>query len=952
MSSILLGSLAYSDIDNTNIITPKINKGLDSVYNSDLENSINMIEKRQTMQNYSKPEYLSQFDELRLDNISEPVGVNSAHTTMTGVNTSLQRNLDFTNGYSQFQKDDMHYGVTNDFTHNNMTPNTSRRDYTVDSRSQRKLANFTGISDTWVPKKEKVPLFQPMADLTWVNGMPTVTDKLTSRYLPSNKNNFGNLPFQTNVKVRPGVEMDNQEGNYAVYRINPRTVDQLRSDINQKLSYETKLLESFKKGELRAPDPTLTKQKIPDFRETKFDDLVASRSTTEGPKQIGDYTNITTQRNESINYQPGPSVNTSRGSGPDKNKTNFEAAKKSSYINDPTHAVTNVTNRPVMTNTQSFINYENQRATTNTQYEGSVSNALNSGIYTVDYKDVPLTTLRDLMIHGDTNIGVNGSQTKGNYIFSNDMVLPVTNRETTSHDQILGPQSNIKMVQTFDNKDIAKTTLRQNTSHNILLNTNPQEKQTPIYNNDNAKSTLRPETSHNIITNPSTQTSNVPIHNNDLAKNTIRQGLSHNIITNITSQDKHVPIYNNDNAKPTLRPDTSYNLAINVRPTESSCYTKLSDIAKQTIKQTTLFAMPEKNIRGEIEATYVELQDDMKPTIKQTTLISNRPTGNISSVNSNYSYARDTCDTTKTTIRQQTETTQQIGSASGQFNEGTYVRDLTETSKPTIRQQTETTKQIGSASGQFNEGTYVRDLTETSKPTIRQQTESTKQIGSACGQFNEGTYVRDLTETSKPTIRQQTESTKQIGPANSQYKEVGYARDVQDTAKPTIKQTTLHATPVGRLTNSNMGNYTRDSTDIAKTTIKQTTLLEGYTGGVHGEIDGQISHDAANNMKIDERREISTFNRTPNGKGDLNGPYIDPENVKFNDKRTLYSHVSHPHKSLDFSVMPTVAQSIIETVYSMSKPVIETSSYYVNPYYINTLKNNPLVNDIYHQKNV
>ena len=884
MSSILLGSLAYSGIDNTKITTPKINKELDSVYNSDLENSINMIEKRQIMQNYLKPEYLSQFDELRLDNISEPVSINSAHTTMTGVNTSLQRNLDFTNGYSQFQKDDMHYGITNEFTHNNMTPNTSRRDYTVDGRSQRKLEHFTGVSDTWVPKKEKMPLFQPMADLSWVNGMPTVTDKLTNRYLPSNKNNFGNLPFQTNVKVRPGLEMDNQEGNYAVYRINPRNVDQLRSDINQKVSYESKPLELLKKGELRAPDPTLTKQKMPDFRETKFDDLVASRSSTEGPKQTGDYTNITTQRNESINYQPGPSVNTTRGSGPDKNKTKFEPAKKSTYFNDNTHAVTDVTKRPVMTNAQSFTNYENQRASTNTQYEGPASNALNSGIYTIDYKDVPLTTLRELMIHGDTNIGANGSQTKGNYIFSNDMVLPVTNRETTTHNQILGPQSDIKMVKTFDSKDIAKTTLRQNTSHNILLNTNPQEKQVPIYNNDNAKPTLRPDTSHNIITNSSTQTHNVPIHNNDLAKKTIRQDTTHNIITNIISQDKHAPVYNNDNAKPTLRPETSHSLAINIRPIESSCYTELPDVAKQTIKQTTIFAVPEKNTRGEIEATYVELQDDMKPTIKQTTLISKRPTGNISSVNSNYSYARDITDVAKTTIRQQTSATQQIGSASGQFNEGTY--------------------------------------------------------------------VRDLTETSKPTIRQQTELTKHIGHVNSQYKEVGYVRDVQDSAKPTIKQTTLHATPTGRLTNSNMGNYTRDSTDIAKTTIKQTTLLKDYTGGIHGEIDGQISHDAANNMEIDERREILTFNRTPNGKGDLNGPYIDSENVRFNDKRTLYSHVSHPHKSLDFSVMPTVAQSTIETVYSMSKPVIESSSYYVNPYYINTLKNNPLVNDIYHQKNV
>ena len=61
-----------------------------------------------------------------------------------------------------------------------------------------------------------------------------------------------------------------------------------------------------------------------------------------------------------------------------------------------------------------FKNYENQRLTTNYEYEGPVSNAAggNSGIYTVDYKDIPLTTIRELMINGNTNIC---SNTTNNY---------------------------------------------------------------------------------------------------------------------------------------------------------------------------------------------------------------------------------------------------------------------------------------------------------------------------------------------------------------------------------------------------------------------------------------------------------------------------------------------------------------------------------------------------------
>ena len=68
----------------------------------------------------------------------------------------------------------------------------------------------------------------------------------------------------------------------------------------------------------------------------------------------------------------------------------------------------------------------------------------------------------------------------------------------------------------------------------------------------------------------------------------------------------------------------------------------------------------------------------------------------------------------------------------------------------------------------------------------------------------------------------------------------------------------------------------------------------------------------------------------------------------YRDKVTfinLYKLYVRPH--LEFSVPAWCPWSVgdketIEKVYSMSKPVIETSSYYVNPYFINTLKINLL----------
>ncbi len=1019
MSSILLGSLAYSGIDNSIPKSKSKSKNkLDSVYDSNIENKMNIIERQQSRQNFNKPEFLNQFDDLRLDNISEPVGVNDSYKTISGVNTSLQRNLDFANGYSLFQETDMHYDVVSkdQFTHNNMVPNTSRRDFSVNAdRSQRKLEAFSGVDPLYVAKKEKVPLFQPMPDLTWVNGMPVVTSELQKRYLPSNKNNFGNLPFEHNVRVKPGLEMENQEGNYSVYRVNPRNIDALRSEINQKVSYESKPLETIKKGEFRGPDPNLTKYKLPDFRQTDFGDLLPSKAAIEAPKQTGEYTDMKTQRNEAESYMPGHAVNTTIGDGPDKGKTRFEPAKRESYANDFAHGVGEVNNKPVMTNAKSFKNYDNQRASTNIEYEGPVSNAAggNGGLYAVDYKDVPLTTLRELMIHGNTNIGISNNGEKGTYVFSNDMVLPVTHRETQSENNpILGPNAEIKMSIVRDEKDVAKMTTRQTTNHNIILNARGEsnqapiynndpakmtlrpgtnhnlainargeekqvrvynndtakmtlrpgtnhnlvinargeEKQAPVYNEDKAKSTLRQGTNHNLVINARGEEKQAPVYNEDKAKSTLRQGTSHNLVINARSEEKQAPVYNEDKAKTTLRQGTSHNLVINARSEEKQAPVYNDDQAKNTVKQTTLFMTPAKNLRGEIEQVYTGLQDDAKPTIKQTTIISNRPTGNPSKALGNY--ARDKDEVAKPTIRQQTEETQYIGHVGSKGIESTYVRDKEEVAKPTIRQQTEETKYIGHVGSNGIESTYVRDKDEVAKPTIRQQTEETIHIGHANAKNHEATYVRDKDEVAKTTIRQQTEQTKYIGHANAKNHEATYVRDKDEVAKPTIKQTTIYATPAGRLNNSNMGNYARDVNDEAKVTIKQTTMLQDYTGGLHGEIDAQISHEAANNMTIDDRREISTYNRAPNGKGDQHGPYIDEENVRFNDKKTLYSYVSNPHKPLDHSVMPTTTRETIETVYSMSKPVIETSTYYVNPYFINTLKNNPLVNDIYHQKNV
>jgi len=782
-----------------------------SIYNSNISGTMNLIEKSQAITN-SAYGFVNQFDDLRFDNISLPSSINESHTTLTGINTSLQRNLDFHNNYSQFQNTDMHFDVVSreEFVHNNMTPHTSYRDFDVNAdRTSRKLENFTGAFEYYKPKTEAPHLFEPMKDLTFVNGMPTITNALQNRYLPSNKNNNGNLPFQTNVKIIPGVDNQNQLGAHSVYRILPKNVDHLRSDINQKITYENKPLETIKKGEFRGANPYLTKFKMPDFREIKVTDFVSSKATVDAPKQTGPFTNVQTMRNEQEHYILNPPVNTNRGKRQGKENTNFEPAKKENFMNDNARSVSTNYNKPVMTNVKSFSNYDNQRTTTNSEYIAPVKK-IESNSYVIDYKDIPLTTVRELMINNDNMLGVRSDQ--ATYVFSNDMVLPITNRQIHNNTDILGPSNIVKMGATYNNEQ-AKTTQRPSTNYNTVLNTTKEIKNGILYNNDQAKITQRPTTNYNDA-------------------------------GNISKEIKNGVIYNDDQAKP-------------------------------TIKQTTLI-----------------------PT--HSAMVSNP-------------------------------------------NAQSYIRDIKDKAKNTHREQTEHTKIIGGANSNIDSN-YVRNLLDKARITQRESMDNTQYVGHINSQANESTYMKDYSDIAKATIRQQLEDTQYVGHINSQANESTYSKNYNDIAKPTIKQTTLLPTPGGRINNTNMGNYT-NITDEIKTTIKQTTFLENYKGGAHGEIDKQISHDAANNMACDDRREISTYNRPANGKGDDYGPYIDENNVRLNEP-LLYSHIPNPHKKLDYSVMPsTVIDKNI-------RPIIESSSYYINSNFINTLKDNPLVNDMFHQKNI
>ena len=150
--------------------------------------------------------------------------------------------------------------------------------------------------------------------------------------------------------------------------------------------------------------------------------------------------------------------------------------------------------------------------------------------------------------------------------------------------------------------DEAKPTIKSNTSHNLMYNSNNLEKS--IYSNmtDKAKPTIKSNTSHNLVLNTNKQEKSIYSNLTDNAKPTIRPEISHNLVLNTNAQDKSIYSNLTDDAKPTIKEQTEITKHINHANNPTLNYTiNYTDITKPTIKQTTILNNYISNLTGNIE---------------------------------------------------------------------------------------------------------------------------------------------------------------------------------------------------------------------------------------------------------------------------------------------------------------------------------------------------------------
>jgi hypothetical protein len=868
MESLLLGALSY--YGNSKIEQNKDSSLNRNNYDSNLENKMNIIENKQAKQ-INNPEFFQQFDSLTFDNLSKPTSENQSYMTRSGFNNFLQRDLDFKNGYSEFQNTDMHYGVVTkeNFVHNNMYPHTSKRDTLINLNSNnRKYENLSGNNTTWKHKNELEAFFDPVKGMSNVYGLPAVSGELGNRYIASFRNNNGNLPFQTEQRVLPGLD-GKVSAPYPVTRIDPRNIDELRSEINKKVTYLNKPLEVIKKGDIRASEGKITAFKLPSYREISFDDLVANKHDVEGPKQTGKFVHTETARGTNdINYTGG-SYDPNRGTSIDPEATYFSEPKRENYENDFTHAINAVNTRPVFTNAESYTNYETERDTTTYELFTSGAHDNNQASYYIDNNYVAKPTMKQNNIIQDRNLGINGPSESKTYMLSNDFIINSTNRQTTNYDDVnnAAPQyKNPNLLYT----DKAKQTIKETTNYDDVNNAAPQYKNPNLLYTDKAKQTIKETTNYDDVNNAAPQYKNPNLLYTDIARQTIKETTNYDDVNNAAPQYKNPNLLYTDTARQTIKETTNYDNVNNAAPQYKNPNLLYVDKAKPTIKETTVINSIITNAAPTTTGNIIRNNDMARPTIKEST---------SSGYNGNPNY--------------------QISS---------YVNNEDE-ARQTIRETTEDNNYIGIIGGDNNKETYT-NYEDKAKDTIKQTTLFETPIQNV---------IANVTQ--------------------------AYAKNDEE-ARPTIKETLLHPAPGGRMYDNNQANY--KDIDVARATIKETILITDYVGTATHNVDSLRVEDAERNMTIrDKRQQTALGGRISNAKSDQIRGNINPDTVKFQNKRTLLEgYISVPGISTNYSVTP-----FERTAISRKTDLNSNNFYRIDPLFIDTLKENPLVNDLMHQKN-
>merc|ERR1712227_921424 len=471
--------------------------------------------------------YENQFRPLTFDNDSNPLP-----SSFNKSNNSIEKDLAIGNGYS-YLNDNMNYSVTdeNDLDHNNMVPHFSKKQIINDYNEQtfaHRMELFSGSSKNFTPKKELLKEnFTPLEkDVNLVNGSQSNIELLQGYYLPSTqKRNV--LPFEQQ-QVGPGLNLDPSQtsrpdgGSFEEYRPMPKTVDELRSYDNPKITFEG-VMKSGQKGSKSSTIGKVYKRGPEKTRELKVDDL--QKMGGEYKKEKSRDNIILKDTGRTTSQMVIGSAKYQNDSVSKKNNSEVkESKKKENTIIDFSNFKSIIDK--VKSNLDSYMLTKNQRYDTST-LNLNPPNKYSLGVVKFDPHDLAKKTIKETTsINQESGHARNDIDSVKTYD-PND-ILKTTKKQTTSFNEQTGyAKSEINNTQFYNPNDIPNRTQREDLLFNQnSLNAKSEINNTQFYNpNDIPNRTHREDTifNENLLNNRADVNRSLVYNPNELAKNTIKQ---------------------------------------------------------------------------------------------------------------------------------------------------------------------------------------------------------------------------------------------------------------------------------------------------------------------------------------------------------------------------------------------------------------------------------------------
>ena len=518
-------------------------------------------------------------------------------------NENTNNNLNILNDYT--------YSLTGEriplssFSHNNMTP-FLKKNVTQNTNIEKMspiLDNLTGNNSLKKGKTEVPCMFKPSMNSGGnICGMKNNDDFFKSRIeLTEVANNF--FPIEK-IRVGPGLNQgfgSESTGGFhqadTLEYAKPRSLEELRSKINQKETY----FEIPVKGHIKGPDrrgeiAPMSKQR-PDtvFEQSQDMWIKTTGANTKDTLRPAQNIRPTVRQESHIEYKGTIARNDlNQGMKDDYGKSKIILYNNERETTEKRTVVTNVTSiiKAIASPIMDALKY------TNKEYTVEAARGVGNPSIQIPSK----ATLYDPVNH----------------------IMKTTVKETTIHDNEAGNLSGNKETYTAFT-DTAKTTVKETTIHDNEAGNLSGNKETYSALTDTAKTTVKETTIHDNEAGNLTGNKETYSASTDLAKTTIKETLIHDtVLTNIKSNEK--PYFKNeDDAKKTLRQtmptqDTVRNIGGVVY--KVTVYDP-DIVAKTTTKETTIMGKSEYGfIGGMLEGIfggYMSKNVEMKNTQKQFT---------------------------------------------------------------------------------------------------------------------------------------------------------------------------------------------------------------------------------------------------------------------------------------------------------------------------------------------